>query len=109
MESHRRKLLEYVQDDGRVPFRDWLDSLKDRQARAIVDARLTRGRLGNFGHFRSVGCGVMELKIDYGRGLRVYLGKDADTVVVLLCGGDKGTQAADIKKAHVFWSAYKEN
>lgn len=109
MENRPKTIVEYVQEDGHIPFRDWLGSLKDRRAQAIIDSRLTRVRLGNLGHCRSVGGPVMELKIDYGPGYRVYFGQDGDTIVVLLCGGDKGTQASDIKKAQAYWADYQEN
>lgn len=61
---------------------------------------------GNLGHHRSVGHGVHELKIDFGPGYRVYFGQDGDKVVVLLIGGDKKTQAADIKRAQEYWNDY---
>jgi len=61
----------------------------DRKAAAIIDARLTRVRMGNLGNSKSVGHGVSELKIDFGPGYRVYFGEDSGRVVVLLIGGDK--------------------
>jgi putative addiction module killer protein len=109
VESKPKSLVEYAQNDGRVPFRLWLGSLKDRKAQAVIDARLTRVRLGNLGNCRSVGGAVMELKVDYGPGYRVYFAQDGDTVVVLLCGGDKSTQPSDIKKAQIYWADYQES
>ncbi len=106
MQSKPRILIEYSDDKGRIPFRDWLQSLKDFRAQAIVDARLTRVRMGNFGSCRSVGQGVMELKIDIGPGYRVYFGQDGDKVVVLLVGGNKKTQSSDIKRAQEYWDDY---
>jgi len=107
-ENRPRVLVEYETPDGRSPFRDWLDGLKDGQARARIDARLIRLRLGLFGDCKSVGSGVEELRIDSGPGYRVYFGQDGARVVVLLIGGDKSRQAADIKAAKKYWAAYRE-
>lgn len=101
-----RSIIEYVDATGKIPFRNWLERLKDRKARAIIDARLTRVRMGNLGHCRSVGHGVLELKINFGPGYRVYFGQDGDKVVVLLLGGDKKTQSSDIKRAQEYWADY---
>ena len=84
------------------------DRLKDRKAAAIIDARLTRVRMGNLGNSKSVGQGVKELKVDFGPGYRVYFGEDSGKVVVLLIGGDKKTQPADIKLAQQYWADYLE-
>jgi putative addiction module killer protein len=79
--------------EGRsTPFSDWLARLKDLRTAGIIRARLNRIRLGNFGDCRSVGGGVEELRIDFGPGYRVYFGRQSSVVVVLLCGGSKGTQ-----------------
>jgi len=72
----------------------------------IVRARLNRIRLGNFGDCKSVGGGVGELRIDFGPGYRVYYGRDGALVVVLLCGGTKGTQARDVLRAKGYWRKY---
>jgi putative addiction module killer protein len=88
------------------PFSDWLASLKDARAVGIVRARLNRIRLGNFGDCKSVGEGVEELRIDFGPGYRVYYGREGSLVVILLCGGSKGTQAQDILKAQRYWKEY---
>lgn len=108
MRNMPRDLVEYVDQKGRVPFRRWLEKLKDRKAAAIVDSRLTRVRMGNLGNSKSVGQGVKELKIDFGPGYRVYFGEDSGRVVVLLIGGDKKTQIADIKLAQEYWAEYLE-
>jgi putative addiction module killer protein len=77
----------------------WLASLRDRQARARVMARVDRLASGNPGDVKPVGAGVSELRIDYGPGYRVYFFQRGEVVVVLLCGGDKRIQEADIKRA----------
>ncbi|QQR91041.1 MAG: type II toxin-antitoxin system RelE/ParE family toxin [Myxococcales bacterium] len=91
-----------------VPFVEWLGALKDKRARAKIRARINRLELGNFGDCKSVGGGVSELRISFGPGYRVYFGRDGQTVVVLLCGGDKSSQARDIEKAKLYWKEYKD-
>ncbi len=80
-------------------FARWLDDLRDTQGRAKVQVRLERLALGNSGDVRAVGGGVSELRIDYGPGYRVYYKTIGKEVIILLAGGDKSTQSADIKKA----------
>ncbi|TXL80400.1 type II toxin-antitoxin system RelE/ParE family toxin [Vineibacter terrae] len=80
-------------------FAQWLDGLRDGDARAKIDARLLRLSLGNPGDVKSVGGRVSEVRVDHGPGYRVYFTRRGMKIVVLLCGGDKRTQAADIKRA----------
>jgi putative addiction module killer protein len=80
-------------------FAKWLIGLKDRQGRAKILARIDRLEDGNPGKTRSVGSGIVEMKIDFGPGYRVYYVQRGDVVVILLCGGDKSTQAGDIQLA----------
>lgn len=80
-------------------FAKWIDSLRDTRARARILARIERLAYGNLGDVKPVGDGVSELRIDYGPGYRVYFKKIGLKVVVLLAGGDKRTQASDIKRA----------
>src|SRR3972149_6335184 len=80
-------------------FAKWLDGLRDIHARARVQVRVERLAEGNPGDVRAVGAGVSEMRIDYGPGYRVYYTQRGREVVVLLVGGDKRTQAADIKTA----------
>jgi putative addiction module killer protein len=89
-----------------TPFSDWLASLKDARAVGIVRARLNRIRLDNFGDCKSVGGGIEELRIDFGPGYRVYFGREGSLVVILLCGGSKGSQARDILRAQKYWKEY---
>lgn len=100
------KIVSYTLSSNKEPFIEWLESL-DNQTQAILAARLNRVRLGNFGNCEPVGLGVSELKIFYGPGYRIYFAKDGTTLVVLLLGGDKGTQNQDIKKAQRYWADYK--
>lgn len=80
-------------------FAQWLDGLRDIHARARIQARIERLAVGNAGDAKPVGEGVSELRIDYGPGYRVYFTKRGRELVILLAGGDKSTQAADIKTA----------
>jgi putative addiction module killer protein len=77
----------------------WFNSLRDRQARARIDIRIRRLSIGNPGDVKPVGKGVLELRIDYGPGYRVYFIQRGETLIVLLAGGDKRTQNRDIKTA----------
>ena len=77
----------------------WFAGLRDRQARARIDARIRRLSLGNPGDAKPVGEGVSELRIDYGPGYRIYFAQRGDKLVILLAGGDKRTQDRDIKLA----------
>ena len=102
-----KTILIFETKEGKSPFSDWLLGLKDIKARAIIRARIERIRLGNLGDCKSLGGGVFELKIPFGPGYRVYLGQDGPVIVVLLCGGDKGSQKRDITKAKLLWTEYK--
>ena len=100
-------ILHYRAASGFVPFQAWIDSL-DKQAAYAVAARVNRISTGHFGDWKRVGDGVVELRIDFGPGYRVYFGRDGATVVILLCGGIKRSQTADIKQAKRNWKDYGE-
>jgi len=80
-------------------FSRWLKRLRDRQAIARINARLRRVSLGNIGDVKPVGGGVHELRIPHGKGYRLYFIHEGERVIVLLCGGDKGSQGRDIEQA----------
>lgn len=80
-------------------FARWLDGLRDIRVRARVQVRIERLAAGNPGNVKSIGEGVSELRIDYGPGYRIYYTIHKRTVIILLAGGDKRTQTADINKA----------
>ena len=108
MEVSEKQVENYERPDGSCPFDDWMDSLRDQRARARIWARIVRVRLGNVGDCESVGGGVLELKIDYGAGYRVYFGQAGIKLVILLCGGDKSSQGEDIRRAIEYWAEYKK-
>jgi putative addiction module killer protein len=101
------ELLRYQREDGREPFTEWLDAVRDRVAQARIRVRLRQVQSGNFGDSEPVGEGVIELRVHVGAGYRVYCGRYGASVVLLLCGGDKRSQAADIKRAKALWSEWK--
>ncbi len=92
--------------NGKVPFEAWYNRLDKLMQRAI-DARITRLVVGNFGDHKSVGDSVFELRIPKGPGLRVYYGLKGNELVVLIGGGDKGSQKRDIKIAKELWRNWK--
>lgn len=100
-------LLRYQGEDGREPFTEWLNAVRDRMAQARIRVRLRQVESGNLGDCAPVGEGVIELRVHVGAGYRVYCGRHGAAVVLLLCGGDKGSQPADIKKAKALWSDWK--
>jgi putative addiction module killer protein len=102
-----KQLLIYRTAAGNVPYRDYLDSLEDRRGAAKIKIRVTRAQMGNFGDHRSVGHGVVELRIDFGPGYRAYIASYGNDIIVLLCAGDKSTQDRDINKAHGYWEEFK--
>jgi putative addiction module killer protein len=103
MEARPQEVIFYANEEDECPFELWLESLRDRQARARIKARLDRVENGNFGDYKPVGSGVMELRIDYGQGYRIYFAQAGETIVLLLCGGDKNTQNQDIIRAKHYW------
>ena len=80
-------------------FRKWRERLKDERARVLIASRLDRLAFGHMGDVEPVGQGISELRIHYGPGYRIYFQKQGNTIIILLCGGDKNSQAKDIKTA----------
>lgn len=93
----------YLTRDGEDLIAGWLRGLRDMQAKAAIIRRLNRLEQGNFGDFKPLRDGVHELRIDVGPGYRVYYARSGKTVMLLLCGGSKRTQAADIDRACDCW------
>ena len=86
----------------------WLRSLKNREARSRILARIDRLAMGNAGDVKPVGSGVSEMRIDCGAGYRVYFTQRGSMLILLLCGGDKASQKRDIEKAIRFATEWKE-
>jgi putative addiction module killer protein len=97
----------YVAESGQDVLGDWLAKLKDARTRAKIAARIARLSAGNFGDCKPLRDGVWELRIDWGPGYRVYYAMLERTCVLLLCGGDKRKQPADIKRAIEYWNDYQ--
>lgn len=100
-------ILHYRTIEGRFPYREWIESIDDKVSRATVLARVDRLASGAFGDWKAVGEGVCELRVHRGAGYRVYFGRDGNAVVILLCGGQKRSQVADIKLAKKYWRDYE--
>lgn len=98
----------YEDRNGKRPFAAWFSSLRDIKTQARVESRLRRLTLGNFGDHKLIGHGIIELRLDFGPGYRVYCSRRGNTIVLLLCGGDKSTQQQDIEKAKAYLADYGE-
>jgi putative addiction module killer protein len=98
-----------VNEQGKAPFEEWFTSFRDPKTRQRILTRLDRVREGNFGDYKQVGNGVFELRLMFGAGYRIYFGRTGDTIVVLICGGDKSTQARDIEEAISLWERYTQS
>ena len=103
-----KELIVYQTANEKEPFNDWLDDIKDEKTRVRILSRLDRVEQGHYGDYKSVGEGVYELRYFFGAGYRVYFAEDGDTIVLLLCGGDKSSQKRDIKTAQTYWEDYQE-
>ena len=108
--SHDFKtVIVYRDPAGNEPFTTWLNRLRDPITRRRIIKRLIRLEHGQLGDTKPVGSGVYELRFFFGAGYRVYYGEDGDTIVVLLCGGDKSSQRRDIQRAKAYWQEYQKN
>ena len=102
------ELRRYQTASGRDMFGEWLTGLKDARTKAKILARVDRLALGNFGDCKSLRDGLFELRIDWGPGYRVYYATIAKACVLLLCGGDKSKQSADIRRAGEYLKDFRE-
>jgi putative addiction module killer protein len=102
------QLRNYVSPDGKEILDDWLDELADDRARAKIAARINRLAAGNFGDCKSLGLGLHELRIHWGPGYRIYFAMIGRQCILLLCGGDKRKQSADIARAFKYLQDFKE-
>ena len=101
------EIQHYLTASGKDLYQQWLDGLKDLKARVVIQRWIDRVVNGNFGDHRFCEEGVWELKIDFGPGYRVYYAQAGAAIVLLLCGGSKRTQSADIKDAVRYWGDYQ--
>jgi putative addiction module killer protein len=101
-----RKVLEYLEPDGASPFARWFARL-DAVASAKIATALYRMEQGNLSNVKPVGQGVAEYRVDFGPGYRIYLGQDGEVLIILLGGGTKKGQNADIRLAQQRWRDYK--
>ena len=106
--THLRELQVYQTPNGREPFTEWFESIQNQETQDTIQKLLDRLALGNFGDYRAVGSGIFELRIHFAAGYRVYFREVDNTIVLLLCGGDKSSQARDIERAKNYWLEYKE-
>lgn len=107
MEPTRIKLDYYKASNGKAPYTTWFNGLRDPRAKAIILLRLDRVKEGNYGDCDPVGEGVIELRIDYGPGYRIYCLPQGEALVILLCGGTKKGQQKDIQKAKDYAKKYR--
>lgn len=101
------EVIFYQDEDGNSPLLSWLSSLRDGRATVFIDRRIRRLISGNFGDCKSLSQGLYELCIDYGPGYRIYYCREGARLVLLLCAGDKRTQAADIDRARAYKKDYE--
>jgi putative addiction module killer protein len=101
-----KRVIVYANPSRQEPFTDWLQGLRDSMTQKRILARLSRLEQGNYGDCKPVGEGVSELRMFFGSGYRVYFAEHSEDVVVLLCGGDKGSQDQDIENAKAYWKEY---
>jgi putative addiction module killer protein len=98
-------IVEYVRENGDIPFSDWKGDL-DVTVRARIQARLLRVSQGNLGDYEPIRNGVYEFRFHFGAGPRVYFGFDNNEIILLLCGGIKRGQSKDINLAEALWQEY---
>jgi putative addiction module killer protein len=104
-----KRVIPYVDGNGREPFSEWLYGLRDSEGQKRIVYRTNKLKQGNYGDCEPVGEGVSELRMDFGSGYRVYIGEHGNDIVILLCGGDKDSQKKDIQKAKYYWKEYRNH
>lgn len=102
-----KRLGIYRTPAGREPYREFLESIGDRRTAFKIEARVRRAALGNLGDHCGIGAGVIELRLHFGAGYRIYVGLEGQELIILLCGGDKSSQPEDIRRAIAFWADYR--
>jgi putative addiction module killer protein len=107
--TREKQIIIYADENGAEPLSNWIKSLRDTISRKRIFTRIDRLAQGNYGDCRAVGEGVSELQMFFGSGYRVYFAEKNDDLIILLCGGDKSSQAQDIKEAKAYWKEYLKN
>jgi putative addiction module killer protein len=107
VESRGWEVEVYTTSSGESPFQEWADNLKDKEGKAKILSRITRVPAGNWGDFKFIAEGIFEFRIQAGPGYRIYFAKHQNRVVLLLCGGDKSSQAKNISQAIIYWKEYR--
>jgi putative addiction module killer protein len=102
-----KTVIVYKTKDNEEPFLKWLFGLRDKITRHRIEIRIERIRQGNYGDHKRFHR-ILEIRLDFGKGYRLYCGEDGNTVIILLLGGDKSSQVRDIKKALEYWEDYNE-
>lgn len=105
MNKSKKTIEIYVDDNGKSPFQNWLETL-DKSCLTRVQNRIIRMELGNYGDCKNIGDGINELRLHFGSGYRIYFGEFQNKLIILLCGGDKSTQDSDITKAKQCWNIF---
>ncbi len=108
-DAEPKQVIVYQDENGREPFSEWVDELRDAKARRQVLRRLSRLKHGNYGDCSPVGEGLSEMRIHYGPGYRVYFREAGDDRIVILCGGTKRTQNKGIATAREYWKEFKSH
>jgi putative addiction module killer protein len=103
-----REVRLYRTPEGRVPYREWIEGIRDFTTQARIERQIDRMRQGNLGDHKPVGDGVFELRLVWGPGYRVYFAEEGPHLVLLLGGGSKRTQAKDVERAKSYWHAYQQ-
>jgi putative addiction module killer protein len=101
------EVRQYLTEDGKNPFLTWLKQVRDPIAKIQIIKRLNRLEQGNFGDVKFCRAGVWELRLDIGAGYRLYYAQAGSQIILLLCGGDKRTQATDIDRAVKHWQDWQ--
>jgi putative addiction module killer protein len=106
IETLNKEVRLFCDSNSKEPFIHWLEKL-DNVTRRIIENRVSRLSLGNYGDHKRIDQDIFELRFHIGSGYRVYFAEDGDTIVILLLGGDKKTQKRDIEKAKEYYDKYK--
>jgi putative addiction module killer protein len=103
------EIREYVTRDGKAVYTEWFNKVRDRRACVKIRTQIDRLSQGNSGDCKALGSGLHELRIHYGPGYRVYFGNAGKCIILLLCGGSKGSQQQDIVRAKQYWEDYRRS